>query len=101
MGMLSRFLSFEKPLGSTLVQLLYYFGLIGLVLHAVQRMWFWLTFLDNDWDRALWMLIKTPFMLVLGIIVLRVGAELALAVLRMDKSLHDQVTGRAVPPKTD
>lgn len=100
MGMLSRFLSFEKPLGPTLIQLLYYIGLLGVALHGIERLWIWVTYIDNDWDRALWMLIKTPFMLVLAVLLLRVAAELALAVLRMEKSLHDQVTGRAVPPKS-
>lgn len=101
MEMLSRFLSFEKPLGQTLIQLLYYFGLIGLVLHGIERIGVWLSHIDNDWDRAIWMLIKTPFIFVLAVMILRVCAELALAILRMEKSLHDQVTGRAVPQKSD
>ena len=64
-------------------------------------MWFWITYLDNDWDTALWGLIKTPFMAIIALLVLRVVAELAQSVFRMDKSLHDQVTGRAAPPKAD
>ena len=100
MSMLSRFLSFEKPLGPTLAQLIYYFGLVMIALHGVQRLWFWAGYLGHDWDRALWMLIKTPFLLILAVIVLRVLTEIVIAIFRIEKSLHDQVTGRAVPPKT-
>lgn len=101
MRIFSRFLSFEKPMGPTLVQLLYYLGIAGILWHAVRRFWFWLTYLDNDWDTALWGMIKTPFAAIIALIVLRVIAELAQSIFRMDKSLHDQVTGRAAPPKVD
>ena len=101
MGIFSRFLSFEKPMGPTLVQLLYYLGIAGILWHAVRRFWFWLTYLDNDWDTALWGMIKTPIGAIIAIMVLRVVAEYLVAHFRMDKSLHDQVTGRAAPPKAD
>ena len=101
MGMFSGFLSFEKPMGETLTRLLYYFGMIAILWHAVQRFWFYLTYFTRDWDFALWGMIKTPIGAILAILVLRVAAEFVLAQFRMDKSLHDQVTGRAVPPKAD
>jgi hypothetical protein len=46
-------------------------------------------------------MIKTPIGAIIAILVLRVVAEFVLAHFRMDKSLHDQVTGRAAPPKAD
>jgi len=98
MRILSRFLSFERPLGPVLVQLLYYAGLITLVLHSLHRLWVWGGYMATDWDKAIWMLVKTPFWLALGVFVLRILSELALAVFRMETHLHDQVTGRAVPP---
>lgn len=101
MGLFSRFLSFERPLGPILIQLLYYFGIVAIVWHGIRRFWFWLTYLDNDWDTALWGMIKTPIMAIIALMLLRVVAELARAHLRMDKSLHDQVTGRAAPAKED
>ena len=98
MGFLSRFLSFDKPMATTLTTLLYYLGIAAIAWHGVKRIWFWITYLDNDWDTALWGIIKTPFLMILALIVLRVIAEYVLAHFRMDKSLHDQVTGRAAPP---
>ncbi len=99
MSIFSRFLSFERPIGPLLVQILYYLGIFGIIWHAARRFWFWLTYLDNDWDTALWGMIKTPFGAIIAIMVLRVVAEFVRAHFRMDKSLHDQVTGRAAPPK--
>ena len=100
MGIFSRFLSFEKPMGETLVRLLYYFGMIGIAWNALRKMWVYFTFLDDHWRSALWGLIKTPVMAIIAVLVLRVIAEYVLAHFRIDKSLHDQVTGRAAPPKS-
>lgn len=98
MGFLLRFISFEKPMAETLTRILYYLGIAAIVWHGAKRFWFWITYLDNDWDTALWGIIKTPFLMLLALVVLRVVAEYVLARFRMDKSLHDQVTGRAAPP---
>jgi len=85
-----------------LTQALYILGIIGIVWGGLKRLWFWIRYLDNDWDTALWAIIKTPFLMVIALIILRVAAEYVLAHFRMDKSLHDQVTGRAAPaPKAD
>ena len=88
-------------MGTTLTRLLYYLGILAILWHGIKRFWFWLTYIDNDWDTALWGMIKTPFLVILSLLVLRVVAEYVLAHFRMDKSLHDQVTGRAAPPKAD
>lgn len=101
MGLLSGFLSFEKSMGETLTRLLYYFGMLFILWRALRRFWFWITYLDNDWDTALWGMIKTPVWAIMALLLLRVLAELALAHFRMDKSLHDQVTGRVAPAKDD
>lgn len=101
MGLLSGFLSFEKPMGETLTRILFYLGIAGILWHAVRRFWHFLTYFTRDWDYALWGLIKTPIMAIIGLMILRVVAEYVIAHFRMDKSLHDQVTGRAAPPKAD
>ena len=93
-----RFLSFEKPMAEVLTRVLYYLAIAGVLWRMVKEMWRWINYIDNDWDTALWWLIKTPFMALVAILVLRVIAEYVLAHFRIDRSLHDQVTGRAVPP---
>lgn len=99
--MFSGFLSFEKSKGETLTRILYYLGMLGIAWQALSGMWFWIKYLDNDWDSALWGLIKTPIMALVYLLILRVLAEYVLAHFRIDKSLHDQVTGRAAPLKAD
>jgi len=98
MGFLSNFVSFEKPMADTLTRLLYYLGIAAIFWHGLKQIWFWLTYFDNDWDTALWGLVKTPFAMLISIMILRLVSEYVLAHFRIDKSLHDQVTGRAVPP---
>ncbi len=97
MDFLTRFLSFEKPMGGTLTRLLYYFGIVAILWHGLKMIWFWIKYIGTDWDTALWGLIKTPIAVVIAIFVLRVIAEYVLAHFRIDTSLHDQVTGRAAP----
>lgn len=101
MEFMSRFLSFEKPMGETLTRVLFYLGIAGIVWGALKMLWFYITRIDNNWDWALWGIIKTPFAALISLLVLRVIAEYVLAHFRIDKSLHDQVTGRAAPSKAD
>ena len=86
MDMLSNFLSFEKPMGEVLTKFLFYVGLIFIVLWGLRTEWHWIMYFDNDWDRALWGVIWTPIATILRLLALRVGAELVLSVLRLDKT---------------
>ncbi len=101
MEFLSRFMSFEKPMGETLTRLLYYLAIVYILWTGLQQLWTWIQYFDNDWDTALWGVLKTPVIVIVKLLILRVGAEYVLARFRMDKSLHDQVTGRAAPAKAD
>lgn len=98
MSFLGRFISFEKPMGEILTRILYYIGIASIIWLGLKRIWFWIMYIDDAWATALWGIIKTPFMMLFALLVLRVLAEFVLAQFRMDKSLHDQVTGRAAPP---
>ena len=97
MDYLTKFISFEKPMGETLTRLLFYIGIVYVLWTGLGHLWKWIQYFDNDWDTALWGVIKTPFIIVVKLLVLRVMSEYVLARFRMDKSLHDQVTGRAAP----
>lgn len=86
MDMLSNFLSFEKPMGEVLTKFLFYVGIIFIVLWGLRTEWHWIMYFDNDWDRALRGVIWTPIATILRLLALRVGAELVLSVLRLDKT---------------
>ncbi len=85
MNMLSNYLSFEKPMGEVLTKFLFYVGIILIIVWGLRSLWHWITYFDNDWDRALWGVIWTPIATILRLLVLRVAAEFVLAVLRQDK----------------
>ncbi len=81
--MFERFISFEKPFGEGLVQFVYYLALIYLVWTGLEQLWAWITYFDNDWDDALWGVIKTPFLVVFKILIVRIIAELVISAMRM------------------
>ncbi|WP_084399415.1 DUF4282 domain-containing protein [Henriciella aquimarina] len=85
MNMLSNYLSFEKPMGEVLTKFLFYVGMVLILVWGLRALWHWITFFDNDWDTALWGVIKTPFIVILKLLVLRVLSEVVLAILRMGK----------------
>lgn len=97
MDFLTKFLSFEKPMGETLTRILYYLGIAGVIWYALRKIWFWMMYLDNDWDTALWGIIKTPIGAVVSILILRVLAEFVLAQFSMKKSLAEQPAPAPTP----
>lgn len=86
MNMISNFLSFEKPMGEVLTKFLFYVGILITLVWGVRVLWHWIFWFDNDWDEALWGVIWTPIAVVLRLLVLRVVAELVVAVLRLDRA---------------
>lgn len=96
--MFSRFLSFEKPFGAALIQVVFYLWVVYLLWTGAEKLWDWITYFDNRFWPAFWGTVTTPFVVAFKILVSRAAAELAMAVLRIDRSTHDQVTGRAAPP---
>ncbi|MEM5515792.1 DUF4282 domain-containing protein [Henriciella sp. AS95] len=85
MNMISNFLSFEKPMGEVLTKFLFYVGILVILWWGLHDLWHYITWFDNDWDEALWGVIKTPFIVVIRLLILRVLSEFVLSVLRLDK----------------
>lgn len=86
MDLFSNYLSFEKPIGEVLTKFLFYVGILLVILWGLQALWHWILYFDNDWDTALWGVIKTPVIVILKLLALRVLAEVVLAILRMNKT---------------
>ncbi|MEL7546690.1 MAG: DUF4282 domain-containing protein [Pseudomonadota bacterium] len=98
MDFLSRLLSFERSMAPVLVQLLYYIGLVWTTWVCIARMI--AGFVDlggGNVGDAIWQIVSAPLIALLSVFFLRVLAEAARALFRVDASLHDIVTGRAAP----
>tara|TARA_R110000868_G_scaffold329792_1_gene590746 strand:+ start:316 stop:588 length:273 start_codon:yes stop_codon:yes gene_type:complete len=85
MEWLSRYLSFEEPLGHIFTRLLFYIGIFIAIWCGLAYAWHALLWFDNDWDEALFRLIWSPFRLALSLLILRVAAEFVLSVLSLNR----------------
>ena len=77
-----KFLGFDKLFGEGLVRVLYYVGLVSILWHMLQRFYFWVTYLDDDFTDAVGGMIMAPVRALIGILILRVVCELAIVVFR-------------------
>lgn len=82
-GIIGNFLSTNRPSGSGIAKAFFYLGIIWILWHSVEMMWRWLMWIDNDWDEALWGLIKTPFQTILALMGLRLGLDVVLALFKI------------------
>ncbi|MCZ4296917.1 DUF4282 domain-containing protein [Henriciella marina] len=89
MNWFSNFLSFEKPLGELLTRLLFYLFIIFIIWRGVETLVFYLTYFGENFGMALWGILKTPVVVIVQLLMLRVFTEAVLAVLRLDKS-HEE-----------
>ena len=86
MNWITNFLSFEKPMGEILTRLLYYLFIIFILWRGLEALVYYFTLFGEDWDRALWGVLKTPVIVIVKLLILRVIAEFVMSVLRLDKS---------------
>ena len=86
MNWLTNFLSFEKPMGEILTRLLFYLFIIFILWRGIESLFYYFAMFGDDWDRALWGVLKTPVIVVVKLLILRVIAEFVMSVLRLDKT---------------
>lgn len=77
------FLNTEKPSGSALAKFLFYIGIIYFIWQGLEGMWRAITWIDNDWDQALWWLIKVPFVTAFKLLMLRLGLDIVLSIFKI------------------
>ena len=92
-GIIGGYLDTEKPSGSALVKAIFYIGIVYFIWQGISSMWSAILWIDNDWDQALWWLVKAPFLALFKLLVLRLGLDVVLALfsIRDDMSAQRKV----------
>jgi len=99
-GIIGRFLNTEKPSGSALAKFLFYIGIVYVLWLGLQQLWEWIMYFDDDWDEALWGVIKTPFLTILNLLGLRLALDIVLALFNIrDDVSEGRKTSRAKTPE--
>jgi len=82
-GIVGSFLNTDKPSGSAVAKFLFYIAIVYILWIGLKQLWMWIQWFDNDWDEALWGVIKTPFLTVLKLLMLRLGLDVVLAIFKI------------------
>ena len=82
-GLVGSYLGTDEPAGSAIAKFLFYIGIIYILWMGLRELWMWIQFFDNDWDRALWGVIKTPFLVLFRLLMLRLGLDIVLSIFQI------------------
>jgi uncharacterized protein DUF4282 len=100
MDIVNRFLNFDKLMGQSLVKIVYYLGIIGIVLSCV--MFIFTGFGVGGFGGGLGALIAAPIFGIISLCFLRFFCELYIAIFRMSDDLtaiRGGGGGAMTPPK--
>lgn len=92
--LINRFLSFDKLIGTSLIKILYYIGLVLIALSAVLQMLGALALLVSEPLAALGLLIIAPIGGAIAVLFWRFLCELYLLLFRMSDDLRDIRTAK-------
>ncbi len=100
MGLINRFLSFDKLMASALIKFFYYVGLVAIALGTLFAMVTALTQIGNDAGAALLGFVAAPAIGLLALVYFRVICEMFLVIFKISQQL-DKVNENLVSgPRT-
>ena len=88
-GIVGRFLSFDKLIGTTLIKILYFLGLVGIGFSAIGLLFSAFGAMRYDFVAGLGGLVVVPIFIVLAVLVWRFVCELYILLFRMSDDLRD------------
>lgn len=88
-GIVGSFLGTDEPAGSAIAKFLFYIGIIYILWTGLGQLWNWIQWFDNDWDEALWGIIKTPFLVLFRLLMLRLGLDVVLSIFKIRDDLSE------------
>lgn len=87
--MLQHFLTFDKLIGTKLIKILYYLGLIGIILGGIASLFGGLAMLGSSFGAGLGAIIGAILMTIIGIAFWRFLCEIYMLFFRMSDDLRD------------
>jgi hypothetical protein len=99
MDIVNQFLSFNKLMGQGLVKIVYFLGLILILLGVLFGIIGAFGVMTINFMQGLGMLIFAPIGGIIGVCFLRFACELYIAIFRMSDDLTAIRNGGAMPPK--
>jgi hypothetical protein len=101
MDLVSRFLDFNKLMGASLVRIVYYLGIVGILLSVVGGFLAALGTLFINFLAGIGMLIAVPIGGLIALCLLRFACELYIVLFKMGEDISAiRATGGLLPPKT-
>ena len=100
MNIVNQFLNFDKLMGQGLVKIVYFLGLIGILIGVLFGILGAFGVMGFDFATGLGMLVLAPIGGIIGICFLRFACELYIAIFRMSDDLTAIRNAGAMPPKT-
>lgn len=101
MNIVSQFLSFDKLMGSSLVKIVYFLGILGILLAVLFAMLGAFGLMTINFMQGLGTLVFAPIVGIVMLCFLRFGCELYIAIFRMaDDIAAIRGGGGPTPPKT-
>lgn len=99
MNIVNQFLSFDKLMGQGLVKIVYFLGMIGILIGVLFGILGAFGMMTISFVSGLGMLIVAPLGGIIGICFLRFACELYIAIFRMSDDLTAIRSAGAMPPK--
>ena len=82
-GIIGSYLGTDEPAGSAIAKFLFYIGIIYVLWLGLRDLWFWARIFGSDWDSALWGIVKTPFIALFRLLLLRLGLDIILSIFQI------------------
>ena len=86
---LSDFFSFEKMIATSIVKLVYWLGIAGIVVFGLMRIWAAFSFMGYSFGGGFGMLLVTLFGIAISVVVWRVLCEIYIVVFQINDRLGE------------
>ncbi len=98
MEIVNRFTSFDKLIGTVIVEILYWLGLIGIALGVLLAMLQAFGMMEYNFTGAVGALVMAPIGGLIAVVLWRLMCELYIAIFKIANDLHDIKVSKGLKP---